>query len=176
MMSNPFVGFLGTLGVVIVVLLLHAPEGNAFAAQAADFGFRFEVGDCLTERFDTFSGVFTKNLGGELARTATAQISLTDAQMTAIHRAIENIRFFDYPSTFVGVPPGVQEITTTIPHFTYRLEVRNGGVVHTVSWKDAYKPTTSEADRLRELFSMVLGFIHEHPEFKRLPRPTVGCM
>src|SRR5262245_52450383 len=127
MVSNPFVEFLRTLGVVIV-LLLYAAKGYVSAAQAADFGFRFEVGDCLTERLDTFNGAFTKNLGGFPARTATAQISLTDAQMTAIYRAIENIRFFDYPSTFVGVPAGVQEITTTIPHPTYRLEVRNGGV------------------------------------------------
>jgi len=56
------------------------------------------------------------------------------------------------------------------------LEVRNGGVVHAVAWKDSSKPTTAEADRLRELFSMMLGFIHGHPEFKRLPVPTVGCM
>jgi len=61
------------------------------------------------------------------------------------------------------------------PYTTYRLEVRNGGVVHTVSWKDAYKPTTVEANRLRDLFSMMLGFIHEHPEYKRLPRPIGGC-
>ena len=159
----------------MIVLLLCAPNGNNVAAQAGDFGFRFEVGDCLTERLDTFNGVFTKNLGGEPARTVTAQIVLTDAQMRAIYRTIENIRFFDYPSTFVGVPTGLQEVTTFHPAPTYRLEVRNGGVVHTVLWKDAYKPTTAEADRLRDLVSTVLGFIHENPEFKRLPRPTVGC-
>ena len=174
MVSHSPVTLQRTLAVVIV-LLLYAPNGNNVAAQAGDFGFRFEVGDCLTERLDTFDGVFTKNLGGEPARTVTAQISLTDAQMTAIYRAIENIRFFDYPSTCVGVPIGVQDVKTTIPSNTYRLEVRNAGVVHSVSWRDAYKPTTVEADRLRDLFSMVLGFVHEHPEFKRLPRLTVGC-
>ena len=173
--SNSPMKFQRTLVVVIVLLLFYPYDGRSAAAQAGDFGFRFEVGDCLTERLDTFNGLFTKDLGGEHARTVTAPISLTDAQMLAIYRTIENIRFFDFPATFNGVPLGLQIVTSLSPHFTYRLEVRNGGVVHAVVWKDAYKPTTADADRLRDLFSMMLGFIHEHPEFKRLPRSTVGC-
>ena len=160
---------------LVVVLLFYAPKANTAAAQAGDFGFRFEVGTCLTERLDTFDGVFVKNLGGEPARSVTAHISLTDAQMTAIYRTIENIRLFDYPSTFNGVPAGLQVVAELHPAPTYRFEVRNGGSVHTVSWKDAYKPTTAEADRLRDFFSMVLGFIHEHPAFKRLPPAIAGC-
>jgi hypothetical protein len=163
-----------TLVLAIVVLLLYAPKGNNVVAQAGDFGFRFEVGDCFTERLDTFDGVFTKNLGGVPALTVTAHIALTDSQMTAIYRTIEDIRFFDYPSTFNSVPTGVQIVRETSLYNTYHLEVRNAGVIHTVSWKDAYKPTTAEADHLRDFFTMVLGFIHEHPEFKRLPHPT-GC-
>jgi len=174
MVSNSPTTLQRTLAVVMV-LLLYAPNRNGVAAQAADFGFRFEVGDCPAERFDTFSGVFTKDLGGEVARTVTARMSLTDAQMMAIYSAVEHIRFFDYPSTFDGVPTGVQEVTTTIPYSTYHFEVRNAGVVHTVSWKDASKPTTAEADRLRDLFAMVLGLIHEHPAFKRLPPAIGGC-
>ena len=94
--------------VMTVVLLLYAPKGNNVLAQAGDFGFRFEVGDCLTERLDTFDGLFTKNLGGVPARIVAAHIALTAAQMTAIYRAIEDIRFFDYPSTFDGVPTDVR--------------------------------------------------------------------
>ena len=45
-----------------------------------------------------------------------------------------------------------------------------------MSWDDSNKPTTVEADRLRDFFSMVRGFIYEHPEFKRLPPLMVGCM
>src|SRR5438132_11407312 len=116
---------------IVIVLLLYAPKADTAAAQAADFGFRFEVGDCFTERLDTFSGVFTKNLGGDPTETVKAQIYLTDAQMSAIYRTLENLRFFDYPSTFVGVPAGVREVTTTVPYNAYRLEVRNAGVVHT---------------------------------------------
>lgn len=66
--------------------------------QAADFRFRFEIEGCLTERLDTSTGVFTKDLGGDPARTVTANISLTDGQMWAIYRAVENTCFFDYPA------------------------------------------------------------------------------
>jgi hypothetical protein len=177
MVSESHVTFQRTLAVVIVILL-YKPTSNINAAQAGHFGFRFEFAPCgplVTERLDTFNGVFTANLGGQPAQTATAPMSLSDAQMSAIYRAIDKIAFFDYPSTFTGVPAGAQEATTKSPAPTYRLEVRKGETVHAVSWEDAYTPQTPEADRLRDLFSMVRASIHEHQEFKRLPRPAVGC-
>jgi hypothetical protein len=175
MVSNSRVTRQRTLVPLMVILLLCAAHGNDVEAQAGDFGFRLEVGDCATERLDTSTGIFTKDLGGFPARKATANITLTDAQMSAIYRVIEEIRFFDYPSVFVGVRLDAHVLTTFSPSTIYRFEVRNAGAAHTVSWNDSTKPTTPEADRLRDLFSMVLGFIHEHPEFKRLPRPSVGC-
>jgi hypothetical protein len=161
---------------VLVALLLFGASPYPVAAQSGDFNFRFEFGSCLVERLDTFDGTFTQGDPGPPARVATAHIVLTDAQMSAIYRAIENIRFFDHPAVFVGVRPGAVETLHISPSYTYRFEVRNAGVVHTVSWDDADKPTTVEADRLRDFFSMVRGFIYEHPEFKRLPRQMVGCM
>jgi len=93
MVSNSAVTFPRTLAAVMV-LLLYAPTSNIATAQASDFGFRFEFGPCppwVTERLDTFNGGFTANLGDEPVR-----MSLTDAQMSAIYRTIENIRFFDH--------------------------------------------------------------------------------
>jgi len=147
----------------------------AQATQAAGFGFRFQVGDCLAETFDSFTGVFTKNLGGDPARLVTAQLSLSESQMNTIRQTIEEIRFVDYPSQYSGVPTGLQVVTTFGPASTYRLEVGIGGLTHVVTWKDAYKPTTEEADRLRALLSMILRFIHSQPEFKALPQPIGAC-
>jgi len=164
--------------VAVVVFLAVCSQGATtalYVEQGADFGFRFQVGDCLTETFDTFTGVFTKDVGGYPARIVTTHISLTDAQMGTIYQTIEKIGFFDYPTQFFGVLHGPRVIQESGPARTYRLEVRNGGVVHAVSWNDAFKPTTEDADRLRALFSMITGFIHEHPDFKRLPRPVASC-
>lgn len=165
-----------TRTIVGLALLLGSPsaaESQLF--PSGDFGFRFEVGDCLTETFDTFSGVFTKDLGGEPQQSVTARFVLNEGQMRTVYQAIESLRFFDIPSSFIGIPLGRTEVRSTSPASSYRLEVRNAGIVHVVSWKDDSKPTTTEADRLRSLFSMIIAFIHDRPEFKRLPRATAGC-
>jgi hypothetical protein len=162
-----------------VFLFLFAPASRILAVQSGEFGLRFEFSPCapwITEQLDTFSGVFSANLGGQPARTVTVPMSLTDTELTTIRRTVETIRFFDYPSTFTGIPAGTSEVTQITPAPRYRLKVRNGGVVHMVSWEDANRPSSAEADRLRGLLSMVRDFIHEHPEFKRLPSPNVGCM
>ena len=126
----------------------------------------------MKERFDTFSGVLTKNLGG--GRTVTTRMSLSDAQMKTVHEAIQRIGFVTYPSDYRGAPD-VGESIMTIPYETYRLEVRLGGLTHAVSWEDAFKPTTKEADRFRGLIDMITEFIHNHPNFRRLPRSSFGC-
>jgi hypothetical protein len=180
MVSNPWMTLRKPTPICWLLLLFLSQAGAtdtalAQATQASGFGFRFQVGDCLTETFDSFTGVFTKDLGGEPARLVTAQLSLSESQMNTIHQTIEEIRFVDYPSQYSGVPSGLKVITTFHPASTYRLEVRIGGLTHVVTWKDAYKPTTEEADRLRALFAMILRFIHSHPEFKRLPQAIGGC-
>src|ERR1700733_2128572 len=120
MVSNSSLTIRRTL-LVMIVLLIYAPYRHTAAAQGTDFGFRFESGMCWTDRLDTFSGVFTQNLGGLPPRTVTAQISLTDAQMRTIHQMVDDIRFFEYPSTFDGVPPGLWELRSFSPFLTYRL-------------------------------------------------------
>jgi len=158
---------------VSIVLTVYAPTGGVAAAQPPDFGFRFSVRSCLTEQLDTFTGIFAKELG---TGTATTHITLTDAQIATLYRAIEDIGFFDYSSPFNGIPTGVSRINTIEPSVTYHLEVRKHGAVQTVDWSDGYSPTTAEADRLRDLMSMMIGFIHEQPDYKRLPPATVLCL
>jgi hypothetical protein len=156
-----------------LILLACSQDCNVAAAQPADFGFRFERGACMKERFDTFSGVLTKDLGG--GKIVTTRMSLSDPQMKIIYEAIQSIGFLTYPSDYRGTP-GVGESIMTIPYETYRLEVRIGGVTHAVSWEDAFKPTTKEADRLRGLIDTITAFIHNHPNFRRLPRSSFGCL
>jgi hypothetical protein len=95
--------------------------------------------------------------------------------MSAIYWEIERVRFFDLPSWYSAVPLGLSEIMIFAPSNTYRLEVRHGGVGHTVTWKDSVKPTTPEADRLRGLFQLIQRVIDDHPDVKRLPKAIGGC-
>ena len=162
------------LVVIAIVVAGSMLNPRVVAAQAGDFNFRFEDRHCSMERLDTFSGDFTRDRGGPASIDKVA-LALTGAQMSAIYRAIENIRFFDYPAAFVGVPADGKERTTITPSSTYRFEVRNAGKVHAISWTDSDTPTTVEADRLRDLFSMIRGFIHDHPAFKSL-QPAGACL
>ena len=158
---------------VLTIALLVLLQSGAAAAQPADFGFRFERGMCMMERFDTFKGVLTKDLGG--GRTVATKMALSDAQMKTIYDAIQRIGFLTYPSDYRGAPD-VGDSIMTVPYETYRLEVRIGGLTHAVSWKDAFKPTTKEADAFREVINMITAFVHNQPNFKRLPRSVVGCL
>jgi len=163
----------------IVIALMFCLFRGHDLAQPANFGFRFESSGigCLTERLDTFSGTFTytgpftESPVAIPLQTLTARIVLTDAQLRTIYQAIEDIRFFDYPPAFVGLPEDRKSAREFHPSRLYRMEVRSGGSEHAVVWDDGAKPTTADADRLRDLFSTVLGFIHQHPEFKRFPHP-----
>jgi hypothetical protein len=52
----------------------------------------------------------------------------------------------------------------------------DGETITTVSWvDDITQPTAPEADRLRELFEMIVKMIDEHPDFKKLPKLPFGC-
>lgn len=166
------------LAAIALTTVLVGPQQRAAPAtqptQAADFGFRFQFGLCSTNSFDTFKGEFIRDLGHDPRRSVTIPMSLSDAQMRAIYEGMARIRFFNYPSRFTGAPPGVI-VAEFGPAMNYRLEVMNASVVHTVSWQDNTRPATEEARQLRELFSMMVGLIHEHPDVKRLPAVKGGC-
>jgi hypothetical protein len=161
--------------VMVALALFSSWKAVADSQQSTDFGFRFDVSGCLNETFDTFSGVFTRDLDADARHVVTAQFSLPQEKMNLIHTTVQTIRFFDYPSPYYGVPAGVKTLQEFGPAKTYRLEVREAGVVHQVMWHDAHRPTTADADRLRALLEMILGAIHEHPDYKRLPPRTRSC-
>jgi hypothetical protein len=78
---------------VVIVLLLCAPTGNINAAQASDFGFRFEFAPCgplVTERLDTFNGVFTANLGGQDRRRVAE--SAATVTLVGLHHSLRKPR------------------------------------------------------------------------------------
>jgi hypothetical protein len=155
---------------------LMTASASAQPLPAGDFGFRFQFGMCWTETFDSFAGTYTHDADGDEKRAISTQFSLTDAQMRTIYQSIEQIRFFDYPSPFYGYVTGLPGVTVVHPSRAYRLTVRNGGVVHEVSWDDRTRPWSEEALRLQAFFTMLIGIIHDHPELKKLSRPRMGCI
>jgi hypothetical protein len=66
MVSNSAVTFQRPPALVFFVLL-YAANSNIVAGQAGDFGFRFEVKDCLAGQLDTFDGVYEEPWGSACA-------------------------------------------------------------------------------------------------------------
>jgi hypothetical protein len=163
-----------TTALALVFLLGFTVDIGTLHAQTNDFAFRFQFGCDGTESLDTFRGSFTQDATQGPARSVTIPLSLSTEQMRAIFDTIQKIRFFDYPAVFMGLRPGAREAITTSPSTRYRFEVRQAGRSHVVTWDDNTKPSSNEADRLRQLFQMIDGFVHAHPDVKRLP-PQFGC-
>jgi hypothetical protein len=65
----------------------------------ADFAVRFEFGICTTDVLDTFNGVFVRGMGGR-DPDVSVSLALPSDVLEAIHEAVVNARFFEYPSEF----------------------------------------------------------------------------
>jgi hypothetical protein len=139
-----------------------------------DFAFRFVHTPCAANTLDTYKNVYTREMGPG-APPISIPLTLPSEQLAAVEARIDAIHFFEYKADFRRVPPGLVESIHTSPSTTYRLEVRRAGTVHTVEFDDANTPRSEEATRLLELFNLIIGFVDEHPDVKRLPTPRAAC-
>jgi len=144
----------------------HSPASPEL--PPADFAIRFEYGVCTTDVLDTFKGTFRRDTG---MGNVTIDLVLPEESLRAIHEEIVAARFFDYPAEF-----RVNGNLLISPAMRYRLEVRSDGTTHTVGWTDGTRPSTAEADRLRNLFTKLIDRITSLPSVKALPMPQLGCM
>lgn len=140
-----------------------------------EFAFRFEYKPCAANMLDTYKNVYSREMGPGV-QPISIPLTLSSEQMAAVEARIDDIQFFEYPTHFSGVAPGLAETIRIAPSTTYRLEVRRMGAVHIVEWDDADSPRSERANRLLELFNVIIGFIDEHHDVKGLPRPRVVCM
>src|SRR5262245_16702470 len=168
-----------TIASFIAVMAGSSPLRASRAVQPdpSVFSFRFVARHCLAESYDSSTGVFMKELSprGIPRPSSTTRLILTSAQTEAISAKIDAIEFFAYPSRFTDASPRADTVMT-IPYTSYRLDVHSAERHHTVFWDDATRPRTPREDRLLELLSLMIGVIHDNPDYKRLPRGMVGCM
>ena len=142
-------------------------------AEPADFAFRYEFKPCQTITLNTYTNTFTRLDNEPLI---TIPLKLSPQQIAAVYQEILNIRFFDYATDYKRVVPGPRgEVSMKTPSTSYRLEVRSGGMIHTVTYDDCCGPRSEEANRLLSLFNIINGFINDDPIVKSLPTPRIAC-
>ena len=156
------------LASLVLAFTLSLLVGNqAPADRAADFGFRFEYGLCASDVLDTFKAIFIREMKPE--PELAVPLTLERGSLSDIRRAIADARFFDYPSVFRPGDPNFA------PGNHYRLTVQDAGRRHSVFWHDNARPSTPEADRLRQLFTTIKQVIAAHPKVQQLPRANAAC-
>ena len=141
---------------------------NSHATVPGDFSLRLEFGICTTDVIDTFKGEYVRDLGN--GETISTRVSLSKTQTAKLYDLVNQAGFFDYPLVFR--PQGSAGFE---PHDHYRLEVRNGGATHSVSW-DEGDSTSSDAQRFRDLLRGVIRVFSEMPAVRALPHAKVLCL
>lgn len=173
----------GLLMKLITSIFLLLPAWLLFACgsttwpvtPASDFGFVLEFGSCNMDKLDTFRGEFTQDRVTE--PSITISLRLSDEQMAMVYAKMLEINVASYPEVFEVPKPLVGEVVMISSPYNYALMVHNGESSISIRWTDdIVQPTTPRADRLRELFQLIIQIVREHPDYQQLPEVNFGCI
>jgi hypothetical protein len=137
----------------------------------------FKDYSCSTVPFnvlDTKNGTLTQTPLEEFTWT-TITLQLSDRQLNDIYEKITAMDFFSYPAEFVI--PAEYVTVTEVPLATFELSVTNGEHQNTVRWTTGglAQSEYDKAKQLWELLMLIDSVIYNHPTYKQLPEPQVGC-
>lgn len=161
---------------LLTASLLFACSSVAWPAQPEpNFGFVFEFGSCSIDKLDTFKGEFTQDRVVE--PSITFPLQLLDEQKATIYGKMLEINVVRYPEVFAIPKPLIGEVVMLSSPYNYVLTVENGESGTSIRWTDnIVQPTTLKADRLRELFRLIIQMVHEYPGYQGLPEVKFGCI
>jgi hypothetical protein len=82
------------------------------------------------------------------------------------------VDFFDYPDEFsVEISPD-DMVTIVTPYSSYYFRVACDSQIKELRWDDDIKNPDQQADRLRELITLIRNIIESNEKYKALPTPT----
>jgi hypothetical protein len=142
-------------------------------SRPADFAFQVKIQTCVTDTYDSATGIYTQDMGPDKP-PATVQIPLTTTELDAIYEAATAIQFSSYPAEYVSADAGNTHLQTFIQ---YTLTITGNGVGHSVTW--ALGITTDQTQQsldLDGLYRAIMNLIQSKPEYKSLPDRGFGCM
>jgi hypothetical protein len=141
--------------------------------KESNFSFYIEYGYCMIDKYDSYSGLFTKDMGCG-AKPETAITFLSDAQIILIFNQMSNIKIFEYPDVLVNTPDIRQ--TQYSMRSNYFLSVINGQSQKVITWNTyVYTFLPDHIARYEALIKMIMGMLQLQPEIINLPSPKCGC-
>ena len=145
------------------------------AQPESNFGFVLEFGSCSIDKLDTFKGEFTQERVVEPSITIPLQLS--DEQKAMIYGKMLEINLARYPEVFEVPKPLIGDVVMLSSPYNYALMVQNGESRISIRWTDnMVQPTTAKADRLRELFRLIIQMVQEDSGYQQLPEVNFGCI
>ena len=136
--------------------------------NTSDFNFIFKYGVQGGNVLDTFKGMYTWDMvrGSDV----TTRLTLTQDELNQIHTKMDEIDFWNYPDNFEVIPTG-DLVSVVTPFNSYYFRVQNGNVTKELRWDDEITNPNAQADKLRELITLITGIIRSKPAYQRLPEP-----
>jgi hypothetical protein len=151
------------------------PTSALPAQPAANFAFSFGYGACqITRVFNSFDNTLTQHSIG--ASPITTTLVLTANERSAIYQRMRAINLFAYPARYSIPVPDTMIRISHAPYSSYEFTLRNDTLLKTITWEDEIsKPTSDEADQLRDLIAFLVSTINGHPELQRIPPLVEAC-
>jgi hypothetical protein len=142
---------------------------------AANFAFTFGYGACqITRVLNTFDNTLMQDSIDTPPITTT--FVLAADERSAIYQHMRAINLFAYPATYTIPIPDAATGIYAYPHPRYEFTLRNDALLKTIIWEDQiWRPTSDEADQLRQLIAFLKTTIEGHPEIQQLPRLVEAC-
>ena len=139
--------------------------------RAANFTFTLNFSGCITDSYDSSTGVYTQDMGPRKS-PVTVKIILSAAQLDAIYAQAQAIGFFNYPNTYVSATP-----VYVSPNGSTSLLITNGNQTHGVAFDNAvFVDTSVESINLVALEKLITDTLYSSPEYKTLPARDFGCV
>ena len=163
------------MGIPERVLTTPFPTSSLPAQPAANFAFSFGYGGCqITRVLNTFDDTLMQHSID--ASPITTTFVLTTDERNVIYQRMRAINLFAYPTTYTIPMPDTAMRIYSAPHPRYEFTLRNDTLLKTIIWEDAiWRPSSDEADQLRDLITFLKSTIEGHPEIQQLPRLIEAC-
>jgi len=153
----------------ILALLVMSCSDSGTSPESRNFDLKFSYGVLARNVLNTFENTYTKDL--VVDGTTTVPFALSDSELQCISSKMSEIGFFSYPDTFVV--PGADTLAYVTPHSTFIFDVKDNSTTKRLYWSDCIISQDTNAAKLRELVSVIVGIIQSNPKYSQLP-PAYG--
>ncbi|WP_019909568.1 hypothetical protein [Paenibacillus sp. HW567] len=135
--------------------------------KPADFAFSVRYGVTAKNEINTFNGTVTKDLVS--SGTATANLKLTDAEMTDIYNRMRELNVLGELKLEVE-----DKACAQVPYVEEHWLIQINGEQRPLDWSEEHCQIPSDARKLKELRNVIVELVTSRSEYQALPEAVGG--